>query len=177
MVSDPLDLSGLSKLTLIIVDVDDLETLLPTESAIASAKARRETARRLGVDSMSGPTASDFISLDVGMPIKNRESRLVREEDEIGEGEDDHSEYTGATERVALGTKGRAKERKDRKEGMREMIDEVMMEEEEGDLLGLQEDDEESKQWELAQIRRGEEGTRLDKLDDRLPYKSAPSEL
>ena len=111
------------------------------------------------------------------MPIKNRESLLVREEDELGEGEDDQAEYTGASDRIALGKNARATEKKSRKEGMRDLIDEVMMEEEEGDLMGLSGEEEESRQWELAQIKRGEQGHRYSETDGKVLYKPATSEF
>lgn len=134
------------------------EVLLPTSSAIASAKARRETARKLGLsgagasDSIS--SNSDFVSLDVGFPASSskRESRLVREEDEIGEGEDDHALYTGAEERVPLGKKGRQALEKQRREEMQGLIAGDGDAEEEG---MLQDGEEEEAEWELAQIRRG----------------------
>ena len=151
-------------------DDEAAETLLPTESAIASAKARRETARKLGVDNMASNSA-DFISLEVGMPTSKRESRLVREEDEIGEGEDDHAQYTGADERVPLGKKGRQALEKRRKDELRGLIDDVMGEEE--DVLGADEDDEEAREWEMAQIRRGAQRSTREDANEKAPYRAA----
>jgi GC-rich sequence DNA-binding factor len=63
----------------------DQDPFIPTTSAIAAAKAKRDHLRKHG----AGAEDSGFISLDVAkMPSKKGDSRLVREEDEIGEGED-----------------------------------------------------------------------------------------
>lgn len=57
---------------------------IPTTAAIAEAKKRRERMRAEG-----GGTGSDgFISLEVGFASKSGESRLVREDDEIGDGDE-----------------------------------------------------------------------------------------
>lgn len=145
--------------------------MLPTESAIAAAKARRETARRLGINSsMDNTASSDFISLEIGPVTSKRESRLVREEDEIGEGEDDHAEFTGANERIPLGKKPKAALEKRRKEGILEAID--LMDE---DMLEGEED-EEARKWELAQIRRGEQRRQKDEDLEKEPYRAAASE-
>lgn len=105
------------------------------------------------------------------------ESRLVREEDELGEADDGESafyiessgtelwahlefaEYTSAQERVALGKKGRKAEAKKRREEMESLIADTY-----GDPLPVAcasltpwtrlEDDEEEKEWEQEQIRR-----------------------
>ncbi|KAG0145088.1 hypothetical protein CROQUDRAFT_64317 [Cronartium quercuum f. sp. fusiforme G11] len=134
---------------------------IPTSSMISSAKERRSHARKAG---LTAPTSSrvtvdstngeDFISLSGNnAPMssfgasKKGESRLVREEDELGEGEDEHAEYTGATERVPLGEKAGRKAEAMKKAGMEAMILDT-----EGDI---DEDNEEELEWEAAQIRRG----------------------
>lgn len=64
--------------------IDDESVEIPTTAAIADAKERRERMRAEG-----GGTGSDaFISLEVGMVRKGGESRLVREADEIGDGDE-----------------------------------------------------------------------------------------
>jgi GC-rich sequence DNA-binding factor len=159
---------------------------LPSENAIAAAKIRRETARRLGIDNQStdGQTAKedDFISLQVGMPTSKRESRLVREEDEIGEGEDDFSNFTGAEERIALGKKGRKDMERKRKEEMRALIEGGQEDDQDVLMLGGgggkkvdQEEDEEEREWEMAQIRRGEQRRGILADDDGEPYRPATS--
>lgn len=61
----------------------DIPSGIPTSRAIAEAKERRERIRREG-----GGTGSDgFISLEVGQVLKNGHSRLVREDDELGDGD------------------------------------------------------------------------------------------
>lgn len=160
--------------------------ILPSENAIAAAKLRRETARRLGVENPSTNSTSqsdDFVSLQVGAPTSKRESRLVREEDELGEGEDDFSQFTGAQERIALGRKGQKDMERKRKDEMRALIeggqkdDDVM-------LLGSglkkkvdHESDEEEKEWELAQIRRGEQRRGMLADEDGEPYRPANGKL
>lgn len=152
------------------------ETLLPSESAIASAKARRETARKSGVDGLAGN--SDFVSLEVGHLSTNskRESRLVREEDEIGEGEDDHAAYTGAEERVPLGRKGRQALEAQRRAELRGLIDgDADDADENGSGLLGGAPDEEEQEWELAQIRRGAaaQQQRSHTADAHAPYRAA----
>lgn len=63
---------------------------LPTANAIAAARMKRETMRKIGaVDGEQTSNGNGFISLDVAVAgTKKGESRLVREEDEMGEGDD-----------------------------------------------------------------------------------------
>jgi GC-rich sequence DNA-binding factor len=68
-----------------------LETAIPSASAISAAKEKRGRLRGTG-------TADDFISLSVAKPGDvpqgpHPESRLMREEDELGEGEDGTSSF------------------------------------------------------------------------------------
>lgn len=95
----------------------------------------------------SGVADSGFISLDVGFANKGGESRLVREDDEIGDGDDDMADFTGAQEKVPLGKKANKEAAQRLKAGMIDMIDDVEDEPE----------DEEQREWELAQIKRGEQ--------------------
>lgn len=156
------------------------EKLLPTQDAIAAAKARRETARRLGIDNVSSASkseADDYISLQVGIRSSKGQSRLSKNDDEEigGDGEDDFSAFTGSEERIALGKKGRKAMERKRKEEMRALI-----EGEQGDddvlMLGgkaakMAEDNDEDREWEMAQIRRGAAiGD-----DDGEPYRPAAS--
>lgn len=168
-------------------------TLVPTEDTIMDAKTQRENARRLGLDHIPGSNAEsrgssgqdDYISLTVGMPTSKRESRLVREEDEIGEGDDAYAAYTGAQERIALGKKGRKEMEKRRKAEMRALIEGGQGGEDDDGLgggdgtIGMPKDDEEEREWEMAQIRRGGRRGRLggadDGNDDGEPHRSAPS--
>lgn len=65
----------------------DTPSEIPTAAKIAEAKEKRERIRREG-----GGTGSDgFISLEVGPVSKRGESRLVREEDELGDGDEGES--------------------------------------------------------------------------------------
>ncbi|KAJ6621800.1 nineteen complex-related protein 2-domain-containing protein [Mycena sp. CBHHK59/15] len=125
------------------VDIFESETSIPSESSIKVAKERRERFRKTGA---SGE--DDFISLSV---VKrgdepqgpHPESRLMREEDELGEGDDEFAEYTSAQERIALGKKSRKVEASKRRDAMKEMI------------ADAEETDEETEEWEQEQIRRG----------------------
>ncbi|KAF8073909.1 nineteen complex-related protein 2-domain-containing protein [Lyophyllum atratum] len=119
------------------------EAIIPTESSIKVAKERRERLRKTGV---SGE--EEFISLSVVRKSDeyqgpHPESRLMREEDELGEGDDEFSEYTSAQDRIALGKKSRKVEANKRRDAMKEMIEDV------------EEDDEESAEWMEEQLRRG----------------------
>ncbi|KAG8809424.1 hypothetical protein FRC17_003451 [Serendipita sp. 399] len=118
------------------------ETLIPTEVSIKAAREKRERMRKTGVS-----TEEDFISLTVAKRDDfstgpHPESRLMREDDDLGEGDDDDADYTGAQERIALTKKGRKEEEKQRKKGIVELIDDA------------DEQDEETMEWEMAQVKR-----------------------
>ncbi|KAJ7643933.1 nineteen complex-related protein 2-domain-containing protein [Roridomyces roridus] len=126
------------------VDVfESSTTSIPSESSIKVAKERRERLRATGVSGQD-----DFISLSVVKRADepqgpHPDSRLVREEDELGEGDDEFAEYTSAQERIALGKKSRKVEASKRRDAMKEMI------------ADAEEIDEETEEWEQEQIRRG----------------------
>lgn len=83
-----------------IENIDDLtissmvsgkETIIPSEASIKAAKEKREIGRKAGVKIRDGE--EDFISLDVakrgeGYQGPHPESRLMREDDDLGEGDD-----------------------------------------------------------------------------------------
>ena len=63
-----------------------MEIQLPTSSSIAAAKQKRQLLRKTG-----GEIGDDYISLSVTKRVDqgpHPESRLVREEDELGEADD-----------------------------------------------------------------------------------------
>ncbi|KAF9026128.1 GCFC-domain-containing protein [Hymenopellis radicata] len=136
------------------VDVDDVSmqvlddsfvsasSSIPSESSIKVAKERRE---RMRTTTASGE--DDFISLSLTRKSEDLgphpESRIMREDDELGEGDDEFAEYTSAQERIALGKKSRKKEAKKRRETMEEMI------------ADAEEQDDETMEWEQEQLRRG----------------------
>ncbi|KAH9936526.1 GCFC-domain-containing protein [Fomitopsis serialis] len=142
----------------------ELETTIPSASAVQVAREKRERLRTLGTSSTSG----DYISLSVSKGSDfsqgpHPESRLVREEDELGEADDEYAEYTSAQERIALGKKSRKVEAKKRREEMNELI------------ADAEEVDEETMEWEQEQLRRG--GLRVNEPPERAPkptYKAAP---
>ncbi|KIY45206.1 hypothetical protein FISHEDRAFT_67141 [Fistulina hepatica ATCC 64428] len=142
------------------------ETIIPSVSSVLAAKERRERMRKT-----SGVvTDEDFISLslvhhDDGPSGPHPESRLMREEDELGEGEDEYAEYTSAQERIALGKKSRKTEASKRRDVMREMIEDA------------EELDEESTEWEQEILRRGGLSGTPDtaKSQTKLIYKPTPS--
>ncbi|KAJ4482295.1 nineteen complex-related protein 2-domain-containing protein [Lentinula aciculospora] len=126
-----------------VVDItDEPDTLIHADSTIKQAKERRERLRKSGLSS-----SEDYISLSVTRKTDDQgphpESRLVREEDELGEGDDEYAEYTSAQERIALGKKSRKVEVIKRREMMQELITEAA------------DEDEESAEWEHEQLRRG----------------------
>ncbi|KNE98624.1 hypothetical protein PSTG_08176 [Puccinia striiformis f. sp. tritici PST-78] len=157
---------------------------IPTSNFINSAKERRSQARKIGLSNqstsnllISEPSSSeDFISLS-GRPsliqpftaTKNGESRLVREEDQFGEGDDEHSEFTGAKERVPLGEKAGQAAEASKKAGMEAMIMDAEVD--------LHEGNEEEMEWEAAQIRRGGIGSSAEKTTNERKaeiYQAAP---
>ena len=83
---------------------------IPTESAIRAAKEKRAKLRA------AAAAGEDYISLAPSSSLKvyssmevddgpHPHSRLQREEDEYGDGEEEFAEYTGATERIPIGEK------------------------------------------------------------------------
>ncbi|KAE9393867.1 hypothetical protein BT96DRAFT_967114 [Gymnopus androsaceus JB14] len=148
--TDPYDADMSMDITMDLEDVSALDisiagepdTLIHTESSVKQAKERRERLRKTGVSS-----SEDYISLSVTRRAEDQgphpESRLVREEDELGEGEDEYAEYTSAQERIALGKKSRKVEATKRREMMQDLITEAA------------DEDEESTEWEHEQLRRG----------------------
>ncbi|KAG5646496.1 hypothetical protein DXG03_003261 [Asterophora parasitica] len=130
-----------------LIDVDGVDSLneaiIPSESSIKTAKERRERLRKTGAAG-----EEDFISLSVVRRSDepqgpHPESRLVREEDELGEGDDEFAEYTSAQDRIALGKKSRKVEASKRRDAMKEMI------------ADAEEEDEQMVEWEQEQLRRG----------------------
>jgi GC-rich sequence DNA-binding factor len=108
---------------LIITETADNASSIPSEASILNAKQKRERIR-----TTTASNSEDYISLSViKRSDENRgphpESRLVREEDELGEGEDgmyflfssfsvadiaaEFAEYTSAQERIPLGKKSK----------------------------------------------------------------------
>ncbi|GAA6017197.1 hypothetical protein JCM10207_002568 [Rhodosporidiobolus poonsookiae] len=125
------------------------ETLFPTTDAIARVKARREELRKSGATtgaSGAPSTESDYVSLQVGFASKGGESRLVREEDEIGDGDEDFAAYTDSTTTLPLGKRANAEAARRLRAEMGELVDDVAMD--------VEDEDEEMKAWERAQIRR-----------------------
>ncbi|KAA1130612.1 hypothetical protein PGTUg99_010963 [Puccinia graminis f. sp. tritici] len=157
---------------------------IPTSNFINSAKERRSQARKIGLSHqstsnllISEPSSSeDFISLSAGpssvLPFqatKNGESRLVREDDQFGEGDDEHAEFTGAKERVPLGEKAGLAAEASKKAGLEAMIMDAEVD--------LHEGNEEEMEWEAAQIRRGGIGSSAEKTTNERKaeiYKPAP---
>jgi len=131
---------------------------IPSEALVTAAKERRRRAAEGQHD--------DFISLrdyseDQG---PHPESRLQREEDDMGSGEEEFAEFTGATERVALGQKAikeeKLRERRERREAM-----------------DLDEDSNDSGQeWERAQMGRieGVMSRKQREKREKSPFRPAP---
>ncbi|KAI0322031.1 nineteen complex-related protein 2-domain-containing protein [Amylostereum chailletii] len=139
-----MDTSGMGDTTIETVNVfGNDDPVILSQSSILAAKEKRE---RLRMSASKGE--DDYISLSVtkhgeGYQGPHPESRLVREEDELGEGDDEFAEYTSAQERIALGRKSRKKEASQRRNNMKELI------------ADAEEVDEETQEWEQEQIRRG----------------------
>ncbi|KIJ62603.1 hypothetical protein HYDPIDRAFT_30203 [Hydnomerulius pinastri MD-312] len=145
-----------------ILDDSGGEVAIPSQSSISAAKERRERLR-------AGGPEQDYISLSVTKRSDvsqgpHPESRLVREEDELGEGDDEYAEYTSAQERIALGKKSRKIEVSKRKDAMQEMI------------ADADEEDEETMEWEREQLRRGghDSAATSEATPAKQVYKAAP---
>ncbi|KAH9841721.1 nineteen complex-related protein 2-domain-containing protein, partial [Rhodofomes roseus] len=163
MVEDSLPQSHMSS----VIDLSaepELETAIPSASAVQVAKEKRERLRTLGTSN----TSEDYISLSVSKRSDfsqgpHPESRLMREEDELGDADDEYAEYTSAQERIALGKKSKKAEAKKRREELNELI------------ADAEEVDEEAMEWEQEQLRRG--GLRVSETLEKAPkptYKAAP---
>ncbi|PPQ75513.1 hypothetical protein CVT24_013187 [Panaeolus cyanescens] len=144
------------------LDADATSTIIPSESSIKNAREKRG---RLRSNKMEG-VEEDFISLSVTKRDDvdkgpHPESRLMREEDEVGEGDDGELLFI---ERIALGKKSRKLEASKKREAMKEMIDDA------------EEEDEETIEWEQEQLRRGGHIPRADadKGKAKAVYKPAP---
>ncbi|RIA92826.1 nineteen complex-related protein 2-domain-containing protein [Glomus cerebriforme] len=116
---------------------------IPNASAISAAKKEREMRRKKG---LSG--ASDYISLSKDTDIittsgKKIESRLVREEDELGEADEELERYMN--EKLAIGKKAKKEQERLKKADIEEMIMDVDFEDEDDELL----------QWELEAMKAG----------------------
>ncbi|OCH90931.1 hypothetical protein OBBRIDRAFT_563603 [Obba rivulosa] len=120
----------------------ETETVIPSGSSILAAKQKRERLR-----SVKASGDEDYISLSVTKRSDfsqgpHPESRLMREEDELGDADDEFAEFTSAQERIALGKKSRKLEAKKRRDEMNEMI------------ADAEEQDDETMEWEQEQLRR-----------------------
>ncbi|KAF8327394.1 nineteen complex-related protein 2-domain-containing protein [Cantharellus anzutake] len=149
-----------------VVSADARYSSIPAESEIRAAKEKRERLR-IRRTAPAGDS-EDFISLEVGKSDSSRsqETRFVREEDEIGEGEEDMAQYTGALERIALGKSARKREANERRAAIAEMIH-----------IADEDVDEETKEWEVAQERRGAGVPETDDTKEAPIYKPRPSKF
>ncbi|KAI0304447.1 GCFC-domain-containing protein [Multifurca ochricompacta] len=125
-------------------DFDARVAAIPSQSFVLAAKEKRERLRTSGVAS---PHADEYISLSLAKRDEeyqgpHPESRLMREEDDLGEGDDDFAEYTSAQTRITLGKKARKVEAGRLREEMQDLI------------ADAEEVDEETQEWEQAQLRR-----------------------
>ncbi|KAJ8463892.1 hypothetical protein ONZ51_g9949 [Trametes cubensis] len=161
----PMDLDSAAHASMLAPLNDSMqegEAAIPSASSILAAKQKRECLR---ATKASG--GEDYISLsltkrDDYSKGPHPESRLVREEDELGDADDEFAEYTTAQERIALGKKSRKVEAQKRRAEMNEMI------------VDAEEEDEETREWEQAQLRRT--GLRPDTAEPapKPVYKPAP---
>jgi GC-rich sequence DNA-binding factor len=122
---------------------EDASAGIPDAVAIAAAKTRRAqavAARKAGVDSMD--IGEDYISLG---REPHPESRLMREEDEGDDGDEDLADYTGSADRLYLGKEANRSAARRMRAEMGELIDDREME---------SGSDEETREWEDAIVAR-----------------------
>lgn len=141
------------------------EDAIPSEAEIRSAKEKR--ARLRAAAASAG--GEDFISLDVSTSKvddgPHPHSRLMREEDELGDGEEEFAAYTGATERIAIGKKAEEERNRERRE-MEEMLESHPAP---GDVESM---DEEELEFERMQLERSQQPT-FSSVREQSPYTSA----
>ncbi|CAB4390606.1 GCFC-domain-containing protein [Rhizophagus irregularis] len=116
---------------------------IPDASAISAAKKEREMRRKKGLSD-----APDYIPLSEDTDIittsgKKMESRLVREEDELGEADEELERYMN--EKLAIGKKAKKEQERLKKADIEEMIMDVDFEDEDDEML----------QWELEAMKAG----------------------
>ncbi|SPO40135.1 uncharacterized protein PSFLO_05617 [Pseudozyma flocculosa] len=129
---------------------------IPSESVIRAAKEKRARMRKELLERNGGGfgAGDDFISLGDDYQGPHPESRLQREEDEYGDGEEEYAEYTGATERIPIGKKAEQEYKLQQRREMQEALTDGR-----SDYAGLADDhevDEDEEEWERAQLRRTE---------------------
>ncbi|WWC65639.1 uncharacterized protein I303_108259 [Kwoniella dejecticola CBS 10117] len=129
--------------------VEDTTAGIPDTAAIAAAKAKRQAALE---SAKHGGNEEDYISLGNsklaiydGDSGPHPESRLQREEDEEGDGDEDMADYTEANDKLYLGREANRAAARRLKGEIGEMIAEREAEDE---------DDEETLEWERAQAQR-----------------------
>lgn len=147
---------------------------IPSDAVIAAAKEKRR--RGIAGESGAGSTSEDFISLYDPRGSRQRdqdphpESRLQREEDDVGSGEDEFADFTGATERVALGHTARDAAKREETRRRREAMDI----DQDDDAAS----DDSEREWETAQLQRmqisnGSERKRREAREPS-PFRAAP---
>ncbi|GAC99508.1 hypothetical protein PHSY_007110 [Pseudozyma hubeiensis SY62] len=153
--------------------VDFAHDAIPSERVIRAAKEKRAKLRAAHAASASTAVGDDFISLAPTSLEKydgtgvdsgpHPHSRLQREEDELGDGEDEFSEFTGATDRIPIGESQmkemEARQRQEMYEAIRGDSDDEMQ-------------DEEELEWEQAQLRRTQTTNPVSR--EASPFRSAP---
>ncbi|KAF9126750.1 hypothetical protein BGW39_006375 [Mortierella sp. 14UC] len=116
-------------------------TIIPDAAAIHLAKKKREQMRL-----RNDLEEEEFISLaggDDDRMVEERDTRLVREEDdEMDDGEADLDKILG--DKLALGQRAQRQAEKNRRAARKEMIDDIDVDED---------DEEETREWEMQQIR------------------------
>ncbi|WFD29358.1 hypothetical protein MSPP1_000367 [Malassezia sp. CBS 17886] len=102
--------------------------------ANAGDAAHRREARRAHALALRKSPEDDYVPLDANVSRRvalatdegpHPESGLQREEDDLGSGEDEYAELTGATERIPIGHAAEQRQRRARRKQMRSMIDGV----------------------------------------------------
>ncbi|SPO20440.1 uncharacterized protein UTRI_00838_B [Ustilago trichophora] len=145
---------------------------IPSESVIKAAKEKRAKLRAAAAtasddyislgSSSSALKAYDRMEVDDG---PHPHSRLQREEDEFGDGEEEFAEYTGATERIPIGEKAEKEWKARQREEMKSAVT--------GDLDGeLEEMDEDEMAWERAQLNRTQPVSQTSR--EKSPFRPAP---
>ncbi|CAG8595752.1 2391_t:CDS:10 [Dentiscutata erythropus] len=114
---------------------------IPDANAIHAAKKKREMLRQKSA-------FLDYIPLDDSEEVdsvseKKIESRLVREDDEMGDADEELGQYV--EEKLPLGKKAEKEHQRLKKAGIKEMLMEVDFDDEDDEIM----------QWEMEQIKKG----------------------
>lgn len=102
---------------------------IASPAAVADARRRRMAARVGALRSqdddfipVDAPSSRSIVRTDYDDQGPHPESAVPREEDDVGDGEEEHAEYTGATERIPIGPDAERRQKHARRAQIRHLL-------------------------------------------------------